>query len=206
MWQVALQHYLKGCVTLSAYHLIEVTLRPGTKWKDFAMVEPTASTPNGTESAKNHFAKAMDEARAGAQALAEEYREKFSQTKGDWSSEAKTRSDDAMSKANAFAADAKVKAGEYAAEGKAKTSQAISGLSRLLDDKTPLIDEKVGAKYGDYARTASKTMQDAAAKLDEKSFEELGEDVQEFVRKSPGVALGMAVAAGFLFGRIFKGK
>lgn len=168
------------------------------------MVDPTAPTGEGAENAKNHFAKAMDEAKAGAQALAGECREKFTQAKGEWTEEAKVRSDEAMEKANAFAGDAKVKAGEMAQEGKARTSQAIVGLSRLIDENVHLIDDKVGAKYGDYARTASKSMQDAAARLDEKSFEELGEDAKEFVRKSPGVAVGMAVAAGFLIGRIFK--
>ena len=41
--------------------------------------------------------------------------------------------------------------------------------------------------------------------LDEKSFEELGEDAKEFVRKSPGLAIGIAAVAGFLVSRLFKG-
>jgi hypothetical protein len=168
------------------------------------MVDPAAPAGDGTPNAKNHFAKAMEEAKAGAQALAGEYREKFTQATGDWSGEAKTKSDEAMDKASAFAADAKVKAAEYANEGKARTSQAIVGLSKLIDENVALIDDKVGPKYGEYARTASRSMQDAASKLDEKTFDELGEDAKEFVRKSPGVAVGMAIAAGFLFGRMFK--
>lgn len=168
------------------------------------MVDPTAPTGNGTENAKNHFAKAMEEARAGAHALADECRGKFSQAKDEWSEEARSRSDEAMEKATAFASDAKVKAGELANEGKARTSQAIAGLSKMIDENAHLIDEKVGPRYGDYARSASKSMQDAAARLDEKSFEELGEDAKEFVRTSPGLAVGMAIAAGFLVGRMFK--
>lgn len=170
------------------------------------MVDPTISAGNGTESAKNHFAKAVEEARAGAQALAGEYKDKLNQTKGEWTSEAKVRSEGAKEKANTFAADAKLKASEYAVEGKAKASQAIVGVSKLIDDNAALIDEKVGAKYGDYARTASKSLTDAAAKLDEKSLEELGDDAREFVRKSPGTAVGIAVAAGFVLARLFKGK
>lgn len=168
------------------------------------MVDPAAPTGNGTEAAKNHFTKAMEEAKAGAQALAGECREKFTQATGEWTGEAKSKSNEAKEKASAFASDAKVKASEYANEGKARTSQAIVGLSKVIDENAHLIDEKVGAKYGEYARTASKSMQDAASRLDEKSFEELGEDAKEFVRKSPGLAVGMAVAAGFLFGRMFK--
>lgn len=168
------------------------------------MVDPAAPTGNGTENAKNHFAKAMEEARAGAQALADECREKFTQATGEWTGEARSRSDEAMEKANAFASDAKARAGEFAQEGKARTSQAIVGLSKIIDENAHLIDEKVGAKYGEYARSASKSMQDAATHLDEKSFEELGDEAMEFVRKSPGIAVGMAVAAGFLIGRMFK--
>ncbi|CDO36406.1 MULTISPECIES: hypothetical protein [Novosphingobium] len=186
------------------------------------MAEPTATTGNEAESARNHFAKAMEEAKAGAQALgkeaqarAEEYRGKLTQATNEWSSEAKTRSDEARTKANdyaaearekasAYAADAKVKAADLANEGKARTSQAMVGLSKMIDENVHLIDEKVGPKYGDYARTASKSMQDAATKLDEKSLDDLGEDAKEFVRTSPGLAVGMAVAAGFLFGRMFK--
>jgi ElaB/YqjD/DUF883 family membrane-anchored ribosome-binding protein len=170
------------------------------------MVDPTISTGNGTESAKNHFTKAVEEAKAGAAALAGECKGKFSQAKDEWTSEAKVRTEEAKDKAGTFAADAKVKAAEYAVEGKAKASQAIVGLSRVIDDNSALIDEKVGAKYGDYARTASKSMQDAAAKLDEKSLEDLGEDAREFVRKSPGLAVGIAVATGFVLSRLFRGK
>ncbi|MCJ2187416.1 apolipoprotein A1/A4/E family protein [Novosphingobium beihaiensis] len=168
------------------------------------MADPAAPTEDGTPKAKNHFTKAMEEAKAGAQALAGEYKEKLSQTTGEWTGDAKSKSEEAREKANAFASDAKIKAGEYANEGKARTSKAIVGLSKMIDENVALIDDKVGPKYGDYVRTASKSMQDAATKLDEKSLDELGEDAKEFVRKSPGLAVGMAVAAGFLFGRMFK--
>lgn len=167
------------------------------------MVDPTAPNEDGAENAKDHFAKAMEEAKAGAQALAGEAREKFTSTTGEWSEQARSRSGDACAKAESFADDAKAMAAQYANEGKARASQAIVGISRMIDENSGLIDEKVGARYGDYARTASKSMQDAATRLDEKSLDELGEDAKEFVRKSPGLAVGMAVAAGYLFGRMF---
>lgn len=159
------------------------------------MVDPTTSTGTGSENAKNHFSKAVEEAKAGAQALA-----------GELTSECKTRSGDARDKANAFASDAKVKATGYAEDGKAKASQAIVGLSRLIDENAGLIDEKVGAKYGEYVCSASKTLADAGTRLDEKSLDELSEEAREFVRKSPGLAVGMAVATGFVLARLFKGK
>lgn len=170
------------------------------------MVDPTNSTDSGSENAKNHFDKAVEEAKAGAQALAGECRDKISQAKCDLTDEAKARSEVAKEKAETFASDAKSKATEYAIEGKAKASQAISGLSRIIDDNADMIDDKVGYRYGDYARSASKSMQNAATSLDEKSLDELTEEAREFVRTRPGVAVGIAVAAGYALARLFKGK
>lgn len=167
--------------------------------------EPSDATTNtvaanGGDAAKARFAKAIEEAKAGAHALkgeaqgkADVYREQFSAKSSEWLEEAKVRGD-----------EAKVKATELANEGKARTSEAISSLGKIVEENAPTIDEKLGVKYGDYARTYGKQMQDAAAKLDSKEFAELGEDAKEFVRKSPGVALGIAATAGFLLARVFR--
>lgn len=150
--------------------------------------------------AKAKFAKAIDEARAGVQALSKEaqaktgaYREKLAATSGDWASEAKD-----------IAGQAKERAGALAVEGKAKASDALSGLGKAVADNAGTIDEKLGVKYGDMARTAARSMQETAAKLEAKDLNELGEDAKQFVRKSPGLAIGLAAVAGFLFSRLFK--
>lgn len=165
-------------------------------------VTPNSPNESASEPAKSHFAKAVDEARAGAQALGKEaqnkagaYRDKFDQTKTDWSNEARAKS-----------GEAKDRAYQFANEGKAKTSETISSLSKMVEENASKIDETVGSKYGDYARTAARSMQDAATKLDEKTLEDLGEDAREFVRKRPGLAIGMAAVGGFMLARIFKGK
>lgn len=169
----------------------------------------SVETPEGeiktpeTEAVKSHFAKAVEEAKAGAQALAGQYREKLNQKTSTLGEEAKARSQDAKGKADAFASDAIAKAGDLAVEGKAQTSKAIIRLSQVIDDNVAYIDEKAGPKYGDYVRSASKSLQDAAVRLDEKSYEELGEDAKTFVRTSPVLAVSMAVTAGYLLGRLF---
>lgn len=169
--------------------------------------EPTEATvkagaANGGDAAKARFAKAIEEAKAGAHALKDEaqgkadvYREQFSAKSSEWLEEAKVRGD-----------EAKVKATELANEGKARASVAISSLGKIVEDNAPALDEKLGVKYGDYARTCGKQMQDAGAKLESKEFAELGEDAKEFVRQSPGVALGIAAATGFLLARLFRGR
>lgn len=157
--------------------------------------EPTAKAE-----AKSHFTKAMDEAKAGAQALgkeaqerAGEYREKLHQTREELTGEARAKTGDAKEKAYGLAND-----------GKAKASEAISGLSKVVHDNAEMIDEKVGPKYGNYARTAADSMQSAATALDEKSLEQLGDDAKEFVREKPMMAVGIAAAAGFVLSRLFS--
>jgi ElaB/YqjD/DUF883 family membrane-anchored ribosome-binding protein len=169
--------------------------------------DPTASTtampdPGAEAAAKSHFTKAMEEAKAGAQVLGKEaldkagkYREKLHQTTDDLAGQARVKSDEARDRAS-----------ELAQEGKTKASKAISGLGKLVEEQGETIDSAVGAKYGDYARSAGKSIQETAATLEEKSFEELGEDAKEFVRKSPAVAVGVAAAAGFLLARLFRRK
>ncbi|NOU02175.1 MAG: hypothetical protein HOO94_00845 [Novosphingobium sp.] len=159
-----------------------------------------AAAPAATE-AKAKFSKAIEEARAGAQALGKEaqakagaYKEQFAARSGDWVDDAKD-----------MAGQAKERAGELAKDGKAKTSDAIASLGKIVADNAGTIDEKLGTRYGDYARTAARSMQETAAKIEAKDLNELGDDAKEFVRKSPGLAIGIAAVAGFLVSRLFKG-
>jgi ElaB/YqjD/DUF883 family membrane-anchored ribosome-binding protein len=159
-----------------------------------------ATATNGGDPAKARFAKAIDEAKAGAHALKSEaqgkagaYREQFGAKSSEWIEEAKVKGD-----------EAKVRATELANEGKARAGEAICSLGKIVEDNAATIDEKIGVKYGDYARTAAKSMQDAGTRIGEKDLDELGEDVKEFVRQSPGVAIGIAAAGGFLLARLFR--
>jgi hypothetical protein len=64
------------------------------------------------------------------------------------------------------AAISKTKATELAYEGKAKATEASASLSRLVGDNAGTIDDKLGAQYGDYARSASRSLHTTAEKLD----------------------------------------
>ena len=150
--------------------------------------------------AKGHFAKAVEEAKAGAQALgkeaqgrAGEYREKLHQRKDELSGKGREKGDEARDKAY-----------DYASQGKAKASEAISSLGRMVEDNAAVIDEKVGVQYGNYARSAGASMKDAASRLEEKSLEELGADAREFVREKPALAVGLAAATGYMLARLFR--
>lgn len=151
--------------------------------------------------AKAKFGKAIEEARAGASALGKEAQAKA----GVYKEQLAARSSDWVSEAKDMAGQARERAGELAQDGKAKTSDAISSLGKIVADNAGTIDEKLGTRYGDYARTAARTMQETAARIEAKDLGELGDDAKEFVRKSPGLAIGIAAVAGFMLSRVFKG-
>lgn len=155
----------------------------------------TETSDTGTGEAKSRFNAALAEAKAGVSALSAEAKGKAAGYTG----QAKSKSAD-------LTAEAKTKATELAYEGKAKASEAISGLSRIVADNAGTIDDKLGAKYGDYARSASASLDEFSSKLESKSVEELGEDAREIVRKSPGAAVGLAALAGFMIARLFRSK
>lgn len=151
--------------------------------------------------AKAKFSKAIEEAKAGAAALTGEakakagaYKEQLSAKSEDWAADAKD-----------LAAQAKDRAADLAKEGKAKTSDAISNLGKIVSENAGAIDEKLGTRYGDYARTAARSMQETAAKIEAKDLGELGDDAKKFVREKPGLAIGIAAVAGFFLARLFRG-
>jgi ElaB/YqjD/DUF883 family membrane-anchored ribosome-binding protein len=160
---------------------------------DSSDTAPKALTSTRSAEAKSRFNAALEEARAGAALLGEEARERV----GGYGSQARARGDD-------WVGEAKTKAGDLAAQGKSKASEALTGLSRVVGESAGKVDENLGAKYGDYARTASQKLQRTAESLDRKSMEELGEDAREMVRKSPAAAVGLAALAGFLLARLFR--
>ena len=159
------------------------------------------TTPNAHRSeAKTRFTSAIDEAKAGAAALRAEAAERA----GVYRTQAEAKSKDWAAEARAYGDDAKVKGKELAEQGKGKVSDGLTALGQAVGDSAHVVDEKLGAKYGDYARTASRSLADAATKLETKSVEDLGEDAREFVRKSPGTAVGIAAVFGFLLSRLFR--
>ncbi len=152
------------------------------------------------EEAKSRFTAAIDEAKAGAAAL----RAEASERAGIYREQAGKRRDDLTTQARVYGDDAKVKGRDLATQGKGKVSEGLTALGQAVGDSAQVVDEKLGAKYGDYARTASRSLSDAATRLDAKSIDDIAEDGREFVRKSPGAAVGIAAVVGFLLSRLFR--
>lgn len=152
-----------------------------------------AESVSKTAEAKSRFNAALDEAKAGAAALGEEARTRAGVYK-----------DQAASTGEDWVAEAKVTAVDLAAQGKVKASEGLTALSRVVEENAPLVDEKLGAKYGDYVRSASRSLQSSAETLNSKSYEELGADAREAIRKSPATAVGIAALVGFFVARLFR--
>lgn len=180
------------------------TAAPKSKATTMNQTTTPSATATGASShrseAKSRFNAAISEAKAGAAALRAEageraglYRDQAGQRSKDWTEQARIYGD-----------DAKTRGKDLAVQSKGKVSEGLTALGQAVGDSAQVVDEKLGAKYGDYARTASRSLQDAAARLEQKSVEEIGEDAREFVRKSPGTAVGIAAVFGFLLSRLFR--
>ncbi|WP_380879156.1 hypothetical protein ACFB49_20680 [Sphingomonas sp. DBB INV C78] len=96
------------------------------------------------------------------------------------------------------------KARDYAALGKDKAAEGLDSVTRLFDDAATTIDDKVGAQYGDYARKAASAISGVATSLRGKDVDQLLEDARGVVRKSPALAVGAAVAVGFVLARLVR--
>lgn len=185
--------------------MAETTATPARKPRAPKVAPPVApAIPEAAEgnAAKAKFAKALDEAKAGAQALGTQVQD----TAGAYREKLAGQSEALIDEAKAAAAQAKEKAAALAQDGKARAVEGISAVSKIVADNAGAIDEKLGPKFGDYARSAARTLDGAATKLEAKDLGELGEDAREFVRKSPGLAIGIAATAGFLLSRLFRGS
>ncbi|MDP3675810.1 MAG: hypothetical protein Q8R44_12060 [Novosphingobium sp.] len=159
----------------------------------------TRATPRAE--ARTRFNAAIDEARAGVAALkteafakGSEYRKTATVGTSEWVDDAK-----------AMGEQAKQRAARLAEDGKARASDGLASLGKTVSGTAKTIDEKLGKQYGDYARSAARTMQEASAKLDAKDLGELGDDARKFIKESPGAAIGIAAVAGFFLARMFRG-
>lgn len=108
------------------------------------------------------------------------------------------------SRGEGFAEDSRARASELANDTKHRISDAIANLGGLIGDSAGVIEERLGSRFGDMARSTSDSVTTAAKRVDESDLSELAEDTRQFVRKSPAIAIGLAATAGFVIARLFK--
>ncbi|MEA3051302.1 MAG: hypothetical protein QOG72_205 [Sphingomonadales bacterium] len=93
---------------------------------------------------------------------------------------------------------------EFADTGKTRATDMLEELSRVVADTADSIDERLGNNYGEYARKAADSVSGLADNLRGKDVDELYDNVRSAVRKSPGVAIGIAAVVGFTLVRLIK--
>jgi outer membrane biosynthesis protein TonB len=142
------------------------------------------------------FNRALDDARTSATALGKKAQERAAAYR--------ERNAELVDEAKALAEQAKARATELAKDGKARASDALTGIGKLVAENAASVDQHLGARYGDYARSAARSLQEAAVKLEEKDLGELGEDAKQLAKKNPGVALGLAAVVGFIMAQLFS--
>ena len=91
---------------------------------------------------------------------------------------------------------------EFADTGKTRATDMLEELSRVVADTADSIDERLGNNYGEYARKAADGVSGLADSLRGKDVDDLYEDVRSAVRKSPGLAIGIAAVVGFSLVRL----
>jgi ElaB/YqjD/DUF883 family membrane-anchored ribosome-binding protein len=96
------------------------------------------------------------------------------------------------------------RAREFAVGGKTRATDALEELSRVFADTAETIDERLGRDYGEYARKASDAVSNFADTLRNKEVDDIFEDATNAVRKSPGIAIGVAAVVGFALARVVK--
>ncbi len=89
-------------------------------------------------------------------------------------------------------------------QGLERSAEALANVGKLVGETADGLDERLGEDYGDYARRAAGAIENAANNLAAKDPDELVDDIRDFIRKSPGVALAGAAIAGFAIARLIK--
>lgn len=96
------------------------------------------------------------------------------------------------------------KARGFADDGKAKATGLLSDVGEVIGEAAESIDRRFGEDYGEYAHRASGAVSGLAEKLRDRTVDDLIDDTRDFVRKSPGIAIGIAAVAGFMLVRLIK--
>jgi ElaB/YqjD/DUF883 family membrane-anchored ribosome-binding protein len=92
----------------------------------------------------------------------------------------------------------------FADGGKERATGLLDDFSEVITDAARSVDQKFGADYGEFAHRAAGAVSGFADKVRTKSVDDLIDDTREFVRKSPGIAIGIAAIAGFALVRVIK--
>jgi hypothetical protein len=93
---------------------------------------------------------------------------------------------------------------DMAEDTKAGLVKSMDGLVLAAHRIAADIESVAGSSVGDLARSAADLLGAIQSGLDAKPLAELLEDGQDLIRRQPALAIGVAVASGFVLARIAK--
>lgn len=92
----------------------------------------------------------------------------------------------------------------FAEEGKAQVAATLDGLVKAVQEFAERIGPADSTPVARYAHQAADALGGWTSTVNDKSVDELLEDGRTLVKNSPAVALGVAVAAGFVLSRFLR--
>lgn len=101
-------------------------------------------------------------------------------------------------------ANAELRLLEFAEDGKAELVKGFDGLLAMVQELAANVDSVGGTGFADYAHKAADVITSVQETLRDKPVAELLDDGRDVIRRQPGVAIGLAVAAGFIAARLIK--
>ncbi len=89
-------------------------------------------------------------------------------------------------------------------DSKAQVASTLGGLADAVRDIATKLDGNGAAPLAGYVHSAADSVADWAATVEHKSVDELVDDARSLVRSNPALAVGLAVATGFVVARIAR--
>lgn len=116
----------------------------------------------------------------------------------------KSAADTIREEAGRLGSQAAERARSLADEGKDRASGALDEVAKMLHSAAGDVDERLGAEYGRYARSAADGISGFSDTLRGKNVDDIIDDATALVKKSPVIAIGAAAAIGFVLARLIK--
>ena len=92
----------------------------------------------------------------------------------------------------------------FAEAGKDRATSAIDDFVKMIEDAAGEVDGRLGSQYGDYARSAASGLGSFSESFKGKDVDQIFDEARALVTKSPGVAIGIAAALGFVVARLAR--
>lgn len=96
------------------------------------------------------------------------------------------------------------KARQLADDGKGRATSLLDDFGGVIDDAARAIEERFGPEYASYAQRAADSVSSLSETLNRKDLDELLDDTRGVIRRSPGIAIGVAAVLGFALVRVLK--